>query len=115
VSAFRAACRAPVAADLSALPVEGLAAALAQARLLVACDSGPVHLATAVGVPPLVLFGPTSTVRWGPPAPGRALSLGLACQPCSNHGGERCPLGHHRCMADLPVTTVLSAAKELLA
>ena len=68
-----------------------------------ACDSGPVHLAAALGIPALVLFGPTSAVRWAPPPPGRALSLGLACQPCSNHGGERCPLGHHDCLRRLEV------------
>jgi len=114
VAAFRAACRAPLVADLGALKVDGLAAALARVRLLVACDSGPVHLASAVGTPALALFGPTSAVRWGPAAPGRALSLGLACQPCSNHGGERCPLGHHRCLADLGAPQVLAAARELL-
>jgi heptosyltransferase-2 len=113
--AVRAQLRAPVAADLSPLPVEALAAALARVQLLVACDSGPVHLASAVGTPALALFGPTSPVRWGPPAPGRALSLGLACAPCSNHGGEFCPEGHHRCLADLGVEVVVAAACELLA
>jgi heptosyltransferase-2 len=114
-AAVRAALRAPVAADLSPLPVDALAAALAQVRLLVACDSGPVHLASAVGTPALALFGPTSTVRWGPPPPGRALSLGLGCSPCSNHGGDVCPEGHHRCLADLGVDAVAAAARELLA
>jgi heptosyltransferase-2 len=113
-AAFRAAARAPVAADLSTLSVEGLAAAIARASLLVACDSGPVHLATAVGTRVLALFGPTSATRWGPPAPGRSLSLGLACAPCSNHGGETCPEGHHRCMDDLAPGAVLAAARELL-
>jgi len=113
--AFRAACRAPVVADLSALPVEGLGAALERVRLLVACDSGPVHLASAVGTPVLALFGPTSATRWAPAAPGRALSLGLPCSPCTNHGGDRCPEGHHRCMGDLEVATVLAAAREMLA
>jgi heptosyltransferase-2 len=113
-AAYRAAARAPVAADLSVLPVDALAAALARVRLLVACDSGPVHLATAVGTPALALFGPTSAVRWGPPAPGRALSLGLACAPCSNHGGDVCPEGHHRCLAELSPDAVIAAARELL-
>ena len=113
--AFRAALRSPLAADLTPLPVDALAAALGELRLLISCDSGPVHLAAAQGVPVLVLFGPTSAVRWGPPPPGRALSLGLACQPCSNHGGERCPLGHHDCLRGLEVAPVLAAARELLA
>jgi len=115
LAAFRGACRAPVAADLTALPVDALAAALAGVDLLVACDSGPVHLATAVGTPVLAIFGPTSPERWGPPPPGRALSLPLPCAPCSNHGGARCPEGHHRCMLDLPAAEVASAARAMLA
>jgi heptosyltransferase-2 len=113
-AAFRAATRARVAADLSFLPIDALAAAIARVRLLVACDSGPVHLASAVGTPALALFGPTSTARWGPPAPGRALAIGLACAPCSNHGGDYCPEGHHRCLADLAPEAVLAAAREML-
>jgi heptosyltransferase-2 len=112
--AFRAAARAEVAADLSFLPIDALAAAIARVQLLVACDSGPVHLATAVGTPVLALFGPTSAARWGPPAPGRALSLGLACSPCSNHGSETCPEGHHRCLGDLAPEAVVAAAREML-
>ncbi len=113
-AAFRANFHGEVAADLSPLPVDALAAALARVQLLVACDSGPVHLATAVRTPALALFGPTSTVRWGPPPPGQALSLGLSCAPCSNHGGDFCPEGHHRCLADLDVETVVRAARALL-
>ncbi len=113
-AAFRAATRARVAADLSFLPLDALAAALARVDLLIACDSGPVHLATAVGTPVLALFGPTSTTRWGPPPPGRALSLDLPCAPCSNHGGDYCPEGHHRCLGDLAPQAVLAAAREML-
>ena len=113
-AAFRAATRARVAADLSFLPIDALAAAIGRVRLLIACDSGPVHLASAVGTPALALFGPTSTARWGPPLPSRALAMGLACAPCSNHGGDYCPEGHHRCLADLAPEAVLAAAREIL-
>jgi len=113
-AAFRAVVRAPVAADLSFLPLDALAAAIARVQLLVACDSGPVHLATAVGTPVLALFGPTSVTRWGPPSPGRALSLGLPCAPCSNHGGDYCPEGHHRCLGDLAPEAVLAVARDML-
>ncbi len=113
-AAFRAAARARVAADLSPLPVDALAAAIARVQLLVACDSGPVHLASAVGTPALALFGPTSTARWGPVPPGRALALELPCAPCSNHGGDYCPEGHHRCLDDLAPQAVLAAAREML-
>jgi heptosyltransferase-2 len=113
-AAFRSAFRGKVAADLSFLPIDALAAAIARVQLLVACDSGPVHLATAVGTPVLALFGPTSVTRWGPPSPGRPLSLGLSCAPCSNHGGDFCPEGHHRCLADLAPEAVLAAARDML-
>ena len=113
-AAFRSVVRAPIAADLSFLPLDALAASIARVQLLVACDSGPVHLATAVGTPVLALFGPTSVTRWGPPPPGRAFSLGLPCAPCSNHGGDYCPEGHHRCMGDLAPEAVLAVAREML-
>jgi heptosyltransferase-2 len=112
---FRKACRAPIAADLTDLPVDGLAAGIAAVDLLVACDSGPVHLATAVGTPVLAVFGPTSSERWGPPPPGEVIRHPIDCAPCSNHGGARCPLGHHRCMVDLSADAVASAARALLA
>jgi len=114
-AAMRAHMRSPLAADLSPLPLDALAAAIGRVQLLIACDSGPVHLASAVGTPVLALFGPTSTVRWGPPPPGRALTLGLGCSPCSNHGTEICPEGHHRCLADLGPDAVTEAAREMLA
>jgi heptosyltransferase-2 len=115
LAAFRAACRAPISGDLTQLPVEGLAAGLASVDLLVACDSGPVHLASAVGTPVLAVFGPTSPERWGPPPPGRAVAISIDCSPCSNHGGARCPEGHHRCMVDLPAATVADEARRMLA
>ncbi|HUK66400.1 MAG TPA: glycosyltransferase family 9 protein [Anaeromyxobacteraceae bacterium] len=112
---MKAGLRARVAADLSPLPIDALAAALARVELLIACDSGPVHLCSAVGTPALALFGPTSAVRWAPPLPGRALSLGLTCSPCSNHGSDFCPEGHHRCLADLDAGMVIALAREMLA
>lgn len=49
------------------LPLAGLAALVAAARLVVCGDTGMAHLATAYGVPSVVLFGPTPPTRWGPP------------------------------------------------
>ena len=112
---FRAALHAPVAGDLTRLPVEGLAAGLAAVDLLVSCDSGPVHLAGAVETPVLAVFGPTSPDRWGPKPPGRAVRFPIDCAPCSNHGGDRCPEGHHRCMTELTSAAVIAEARALLA
>ena len=109
---LRAGCKPDVDLSGESLPV--LAAALARVRLLIGNDSGLVHVAAAMGKPALAIFGPTSVKRWGPRPPGAALSLNLACAPCSNHGGRTCPLGHHDCLQKLSTASVLSKARELL-
>jgi ADP-heptose:LPS heptosyltransferase len=53
-----------------ALDLTGLAAVVAAARLVISGDTGIAHLASAYQTPSVVLFGPTSPVRWGPPADG---------------------------------------------
>ena len=52
------------------LSLEGLAALVARARLLVCGDTGVAHLATAYRTPSVLLFGPTSPARWGPVTDG---------------------------------------------
>ena len=56
----------PEARRLPLLPAEGLARVAARAALFVAGDTGPLHLAGALGVPTLALFGPTDPARNGP-------------------------------------------------
>jgi heptosyltransferase-2 len=100
--------------DTRLLSVAGLAAAIAGCSAIVSNDSGPAHIAAAVGTPALVLFGPTSPERWTPPGRlVRALSLNLSCSPCTNHGGERCPIGTHACMKDLTVAQVEQALASI--
>jgi ADP-heptose:LPS heptosyltransferase len=53
-----------------ALDLAGLAAVVAAARLVISGDTGIAHLASAYQTPSVVLFGPTSPSRWGPPADG---------------------------------------------
>lgn len=67
-------------------------AMLAACAVLVTGDSGPMHLAAAVGTPVLALFGPT-TREWGffPAGPHDVvLQRELACRPCSLHGDKTC-------------------------
>ena len=52
------------------LDVVELAALVANARLVICGDTGVAHLASAYGVPSVLLFGPTPPSRWGPPAGG---------------------------------------------
>jgi heptosyltransferase II len=111
----RAALRATPLGDTAGLDVAGLAAVLARCSVLVTCDSAPSHLAQAVGTPVVAVFGPTSARRWGPlPSAGAAVSLPLACAPCSNHGKGSCPLGRRTCLDELPAEPVAGIALAAL-
>lgn len=93
------------------------AALLSRAQLLVTNDSAPLHLASAMDTPTVALFGPTvPAFGFGPLASRRIIVEhdALTCRPCGAHGPRECPLGHFRCMRDLPATRVLGAAKQLL-
>ncbi|HEU4525749.1 MAG TPA: lipopolysaccharide heptosyltransferase II [Gemmatimonadales bacterium] len=99
-----------------ALSLRGSAALIRRARALVTNDSAPLHLATAVGTPVVAIFGPTVTEQGFGPRDRRSLALGhagLRCRPCSAHGPEVCPLGHHRCMRELPAETVVEAVARV--
>ncbi len=90
-----------------------LAGVLSHFDLLVTNDSGPMHLAAALGVPCVALFGPTDPERTAPAGPDhRVLHDPRWCSPCFR---RRCPLLHHRCLKDLTVERVADAALDLLA
>lgn len=108
----RAKCALDADFTNEALPV--LAAGLSRCGLMIGNDSGLVHVAQAVGTRALAIFGPTSVKRWGPPSPGKAVSLGLSCAPCTNHGSRTCPLGHHDCLLTLKIGRVRDEALSLL-
>jgi len=65
------------------LDLDELCATVAGARLVLCADTGVGHLATAYGVPSVVLFGPVGPARWGPP-PGRGQHVALWQGPTSD-------------------------------
>ena len=116
VAAVAAAQRVVATSTCGQLTLRQSAALIARAALLVTNDSAPLHLATAMGTRIVALFGPTVTeFGFGPLRAGDvALGLdGLQCRPCSPHGPQRCPLGHHRCMRELTVEAVTRAIEDL--
>jgi heptosyltransferase-2 len=99
------------------LSLLGTAALLQQAQALVTNDSVPLHLASAMNTPTVALFGPTvPAFGFGPLATFASVVEhdALACRPCHAHGPAVCPLGHFRCMRELPVTRVVQAIHALL-
>jgi heptosyltransferase-2 len=101
--------------DTTGNPVGEALAILAMSTLAVGGDTGLVHAARALGIPTVAVFGPTPSDVHLFGARERAVSLGLACSPCSAHGSRRCPLGHHRCLRDLEEGLVAAACQEVLA
>ena len=112
--AVQRSARAPCL-DTTGNPIGEAIAILSRARLCVGGDSGLVHAARALGVPTVALFGPTSPDALAFAGRQRAVSLGLDCSPCSDHGQRRCPLGHHRCLRDLDAERVARECDAVLA
>jgi lipopolysaccharide heptosyltransferase I len=87
-----------------------LAALLRRANLLVTNDSGPMHLAAALGTPVVGLFGPTDPRRVGPYGEGHfVLRKGIDCSRCNRN---RCVLDG-ACMKAIEVDEVLAAARRV--
>ena len=92
-----------------------LAGILSRCRAVVSPDSGPAHMAGALGVPVVAVFGPTSPERWAPRGPRvKVVRLELPCAPCSNHGGASCPVDTMECMNDLGPEKVWEGLTDLL-
>lgn len=99
-------------ADIESLPLAITKGCLARSQLLVTTDSGPRHIATALDLPVVALYGSIDP-RWSETYHPRATTLfnKLDCGPC---GKKNCPLGHHRCMRDISVDQVYAAVARQL-
>ncbi len=91
--------------------IRELTAYIQLCRLLVTNDSGPMHMAAALGTPPLALFGSTSDVRTGPYDLGRVIHKHVDCSPCYK---RVCPIDF-RCMKRIEVDEVYQTILEMLA
>jgi len=89
-------------------------ALLARCSVVVGGDTGLVHCGRALGCRSVVVFGPTDPGRHVFTPLERPVRVEIECAPCHDHGPKRCPLKHHRCMADLAVEPVARLARSLL-
>jgi 3-deoxy-D-manno-octulosonic-acid transferase/heptosyltransferase-1 len=99
------------ALNLSGLTnLKELAYLYSKSRLLISTDTGPMHMAAAMGCPVVALFGPTAPRRTGPYGNGhRVIRSGESCSPCFK---KRCD--HPKCMVNITVEKVFSAVNDLL-
>ncbi len=94
-----------------------LISVVSRLSILVTNDSGIMHIAEALDIPLVAMFGPTvRPLGFAPYKPTSRVAelINLPCRPCSLHGTNTCPLKHHQCMAELDVNAVLFVASELL-
>lgn len=98
------------------VPLLHTAAHIARCRLFVGNDSGLMHLAEAVGVPVVALFGPTvESFGYFPSLEAsRVVQRELACRPCSRNGATPCPKGTGECLAAIPAGRVLETVHAAL-
>lgn len=91
----------------------GLAAIIARASCLVVGNTGPAHLAAALGVPVVSLFAPTVPFgQWGPYRVP-TVRLGDASAPCRNTRATVCPVPGHPCLSTLDPADVVAAVDLL--
>ncbi len=98
------------------LSLKELAALTQRARLFVGVDSAPMHIAAAMNIPVVAIFGPSGEREWGPWChPGvehRVVSSSAyACRPCGRAGCNDSKISD--CLINLPVKQVWTACEEL--
>ena len=103
-----------------AFDLKQLAAMFTRAAAVVATDSGPMHLAAAMGVPVVGIFGPDTPRRYAPyNSHSIAVSLNLPCSPCNNcwvYREARCTNPDaYACIRRLPPGRVAEAVAAVLA
>ena len=92
-----------------------LGALIERFAVYLTCDSGPMHIAAAVGTPTVSLFGPTSPVRHGPCGNGHImLEKPVSCRPCYRRACHRKD-APHLCMTEIREAEVADALTKFLA
>ena len=93
------------------LTLPELAALLRGGSCLITTDTGPLHIAQAVGCPTVALFGPTNVAAWGPSnTADTVLEQHAPCAPCDCRG----TCTENTCITTIPVPTILAAVHERL-
>lgn len=92
--------------------IPGLAAVISRMDLFITNDSGPMHFASAFGVPTVAVFGPSDPKRYGPFGNRHVIvHKELPCKPCNQ---AQCPSGKRDCIDLITPAQALEAVRELL-
>ncbi len=116
-AAVAAATDAPVIDAAGQTSLGQLAALYSRAALVLGSDSGPLHLAVAVDVPTVHLYGPVPAAKfgpWGDPARHVVVTSPFPCVPCDRLDWPAAVLPQHQCLAAIRPEAVWAAAETLL-
>jgi lipopolysaccharide heptosyltransferase II len=114
VEQLKTTAKSPFIDLTGAIPLGCLPALLSKAALMITNDSGPMHVAAALGTPVVAMFGPTSALRTGPYGAGHRVLTGLVpCRPCFNRVCRHSP--EMECLHLITPNDVAEAARRLLA
>jgi lipopolysaccharide heptosyltransferase II len=111
IDELRAAMTTPAISLAGQLDLGELAALIEAADVLVANNSGPAHLAAALGTPVVDLYALTNPQHTPWLVPARVLNHPVPCRNCLK---SRCPEGHHDCLERVAPEDVANAAIDLL-
>jgi lipopolysaccharide heptosyltransferase I len=110
---LRALTNSPFLDLTGAVSLGVLPALLSKAAVMITNDSGPMHIAAALGVPVAAIFGPTSAVRTGPYGAGhRVLTASIPCRPCFSRVCRHSP--EMECLHLVTPNDVAEATKRLV-
>jgi heptosyltransferase-2 len=92
------------------------ASVLARMNAIVTNDSGLMHIADALNVPVVAIFGPTTReLGFYPVSPNSRVveHEQMPCRPCTHMGADSCPKDHFRCMLELTSDVITDKVSEL--
>ena len=86
-----------------------LMALIKKCNVFVTNDTGPMHIASALNIPVIAIFGPTNTDRTSPLGPSIIIKKEIGCSPCKY---RTCPFKNHECMQKVSVEEVFEALEK---
>jgi len=90
---------------------------MTHSKALITVDSAAQHLGSASGIPIVLIYGSTDISFGFYPLTSKYIVAeidSLECRPCTDHGRDKCPLGHFKCMVDLSAEKIVGLMESLI-